>query len=316
MKRVAVIDLGTNTFHILIVQGEDVMPGKYQIIAKERVFVHLGEGGIDYISDMAWRRGLSTLKLFKEVIGRCGVSDVYAIGTAALRNASNGKEFIAEVKEKLGLDIYLISGDTEAELICAGVRKAYDFGDQKQLIMDIGGGSVEFIIADSHTIFWKESYPLGASISRQEFHQAEPIDDLEVATYQVHIEEVLQPLFKAAKEHQVSRMIGASGAFDTIASTISAMNREPMNTPFNEIDLIIYRQLHEELLSKTYEERLKINGMPPKRAKMIVVSSVLVDYVIDRLGITSLYQTDYALKEGIINYALNDKERLTELLKQ
>ena len=163
MKHVAIIDLGTNTFHLLITEiNGTVGPGN---ICKKTIPVKLGHNGINQgvIHADAFLRGIKALENFHQLIIQHGVKQVKAMATAAIRNASNGDEFIAEVKKKTGIKIEMIDGETEARLIYAGVREAVKLGTETGLIMDIGGGSVEFIICNSTKIFWKRSFPLGAA---------------------------------------------------------------------------------------------------------------------------------------------------------
>src|SRR5688572_19632471 len=146
--KIAILDLGTNTFHLLIA---GVKPDKsWKKLLMERVTVKLGQGGIDkkVISRTAYARGMHALEGFRSSLDNHPVDKIAAFGTAALRSAVNGKVFLEEARDRFGFEINLISGDEEAELIYYGVRQAVQVAGQKSLIMDIGGGSVEFIIAD------------------------------------------------------------------------------------------------------------------------------------------------------------------------
>src|SRR6478735_3758498 len=154
-KRVAIIDMGTNTFHLLIADSE---AGRSRIIYQDRLVTKIGMGGINegVITEAGIDRAITALKTFKEIIDQNQVDQISAFGTSAIRNAKNGPEIIRQIKD-LGIDARIISGDEEAQLIYYGVRSAMNPGMDKSLIMDIGGGSVEFIIADQKEIFWKQS---------------------------------------------------------------------------------------------------------------------------------------------------------------
>ena len=168
----AVIDLGRNTFHLLIIDSStnDLSNEIY----RERIFVKLAEDGIGKIGKNAYQRGLQALQHFQKIITKHQVKKVNAFGTAALRTASNGKDFVQEVQSKIGLTIQLIPGSEEARLIHLGVTQAVEMDDEKGLIMDIGGGSVEFIIADKNKVFWAKSFPIGVAVLHNIFHEKEP----------------------------------------------------------------------------------------------------------------------------------------------
>ena len=144
MNKIAIIDMGTNTFHLLIAQVEG---GRFYITPREKVPVKIGVGGINrnLITDDAISRALKTMKAFNETLTEAGVSKVLAFGTSALRNATNGKEVAHLIEVETGIKTNIISGLQEAEYICFGARAAIAMENQKHLIMDIGGGSVEFI---------------------------------------------------------------------------------------------------------------------------------------------------------------------------
>ena len=157
MKKIAVIDCGTNTFNLLVAE---VTRESWSVLFHNKVAVKLGEGGFDdgVIQRHRFARGLDALLVHKSAIDNLQCDYTFAFATSALREASNGKAFIDRAKELFGIEIELISGDREAELICHGVRKSMNLGTNPVCIMDIGGGSTEFIIANSDTIFWKKSY--------------------------------------------------------------------------------------------------------------------------------------------------------------
>src|SRR5690606_15817638 len=135
----------------------------FHIIHRDRQAVKIGKGGINrhLITDDGLARALKTLKEFKQKINTAGKAQIFALGTSALRNAKNGSAIVQEIKKETGIEVTVISGDQEAEFICFGVRAALHLGVEKSLIMDIGGGSVEFIIANNTTIFWKRSFEIG-----------------------------------------------------------------------------------------------------------------------------------------------------------
>jgi len=171
---VAVMDLGTNTFHLLIAQGDAANPEE---LYHTTVPVRLGEGGINngIIQPAAYKRGVDTLVQFSEKIAEFKAERVSAMATSALRSASNGKDFIEEVRAKTGIEIETISGDREAKYIYEGVKAGKCLTKQNSLILDIGGGSVEFILGNEEEIIWKRSFEIGAARMLDKFHKIDPI---------------------------------------------------------------------------------------------------------------------------------------------
>ncbi len=304
---IAVLDLGTNTFHLLIVEPQS--DGSFKEVFRERRFVKIGLQGVGYMGKEAFDRALGTLIHYSEVLERFDIDVVWAIATEGLRKASNSEEFIDTVKEKTGIEIKCISGDTEALLIYYGVRQTVSMENDTALIMDIGGGSVEFIIANSKEIFWKQSFPIGSAVLRRNFHQTEPISGQEINSLTAHLEEILVPLFEVAGQFDLHTVVGASGAFDTLASIVSTHKGAELEVGYTsyEIAIAAFKDLKEEFLKFNQEERKLIKGMEPKRADMIVVSYLLIAFVVEKLDIKRLIQTNYAIKEGIIWSIMNEE---------
>ncbi|MEP7168695.1 MAG: exopolyphosphatase, partial [Bacteroidota bacterium] len=221
--RIAIIDCGTNTFHLLIVETK--ADGKFKTILKENIPVKLGEAGITnkIISEIPFQRGMNTLKNFGEIIRKTNPDKIFAYATAAIRNAANGNDFVKAAMEKTGIEIQLIDGQREAELIYYGVRQAVKLTDEKVLIMDIGGGSVEFIIANNNEIFWKQSFGTGAAFLLEKFKPSDPIQLSEINEIRNYLEKELHPLFAQLQttNYKLQTLIGSSGSFETFVDLIS-----------------------------------------------------------------------------------------------
>ena len=308
MRKLALIDLGTNTFHLLIVEVDE--QGNQQILVREKIPVKLGEGGISTgnINDAAWQRGMNTLSDFKQKMEHYRVEDARAMATSAMRNAANGAAFVQEVQERLGIIIEVIDGAREAELIYKGVRSALQI-TERSVIMDIGGGSVEFIICDGEQIFWKQSFELGAQRLMDKFFHHDPILPEEVATEKAYLSEQLQPLTQAIQQYQPKVLIGSSGTFDTLCDIDwwkRGLDRMQENTsPEDKISIEHFYTIFHEILSKTHDERLAIKGMLEMRVDMIVVAVVVVDFVLQQYQLEQIRVSAYALKEGMLAELLN-----------
>lgn len=307
--RISIIDLGTNTFNLLI--ADISADRKFTIVYNTKVPVKLGEDGINknFIAPPAFERGLNALKKYSQLIAEYKSEKNYSFATSAIREATNGKEFVQKVKELFNIDVQIISGDREAELIYYGVKKAAQLTDEKSLIIDIGGGSVEFIIADKNEIFWKQSFLLGASRLLEKFYPSDPIEEDEVAAIKQYLREELKPLSIALKKYPVLELIGSSGSFESLADMIAhrfydiKILDDKTEYDFNLDDC---NMIYEELMKSTKQERLKMKGLIEMRVDMIVVSSIIVHFVITEFEISKMRLSTYALKEGVISELLNN----------
>ncbi len=297
--RTAIIDLGTNTFHLLIVEEKE-------ILHKESVPAKIGMGGISagIISEEGIGRALTVLKKFREVIDNQGVSleNVFATGTSAIRNAGNKDEFVARVLGETGIKINVISGNEEAELITLGVRQAMSI-PETSLIMDIGGGSVEFIVCNDNKIFWKQSFEIGGQRLMDRFMKSDPISMRSVQTMDDFFREKLLPLANACHQYAPKVLIGSSGSFDTLVD----MNfmREKGKLPESDEACFDYQieefyRAYDELIFKNHAERMAIAGMIELRVDMIVVAVCLIRFIVQTLDIQRIRVSSYALKEGVL----------------
>ncbi len=294
--RYAAIDMGTNTFHLVI--GERYL-NETKIIYKVNYPVRLGEKTINegYINEEAILRATNTLKEFKLKIDELNVSKTRAVATSAVRSAKNGQQFIEKVKHEIGFEIETISGDEEATLIYNAVKSSGSI-EGTVLIMDIGGGSTEFIIANAENILWKKSYDLGASRLWQKHFYADPLSKDDRLKLRTLISNLLVDLFAKCNEYQPSLLIGSAGAFETYLTMLNPSNE--LSSAFEDIHLVAFNNLSCLLNNSTHEERSKMKGLIPLRVDMIVAASFLTKLVLDETGIQNIRMTTYDLKMGLL----------------
>lgn len=299
--RYAILDLGTNTFHLLVV--EVFNDQSFRVLHKAEEFVRLGEEGLHHLGAAAYQRGLEQIERYAQIIRDLKAERVIGFGTAALRTADNGQQFVDDALKRCPMQFQRISGDEEAELIYLGVRQAVALDQQPVLIMDIGGGSTEFIVANRAQILWKKSLPIGGSVLRQQFHRSEPIRSNEQVRLINHLMDVFGHCCNEVRALHPGRLVGASGSFDTLAALYT---ENLLGRPFNsfelstEIPLRAFYALSERLLAATLEERMKMKGMPWFRAETMVVSVILMGYVIEMLRLHRITRSAFALKEGAL----------------
>jgi exopolyphosphatase/guanosine-5'-triphosphate,3'-diphosphate pyrophosphatase len=330
-KRVAIIDCGTNTFNLLV---KEKVEGKWKTLFKTKLPVKLGAGGFseNVLLPNRMARGIDALYSYKNVIDSLGVKDVRVFATSAVREASNGNEFVARVKKHLNFDMEVISGDREAELIFEGVVQTTGELKEDYLIMDIGGGSTEFIFVRDQKPLWRKSYLLGVSRLHGLLKPASRINQDDVHRLRAHLNAELQDLISFLKENPVKILVGSSGSFDTLfdmyqfakakdsrkdsskdVSQDSAKGFTERSTEsstegsrkLNEIPFSSYPSIHQWLVGSTLEERLKHPSIPQMRAEYMPLSTYLVKFVLEQSSFNKMYQSEYALKEGVLAHYLS-----------
>ena len=310
-KKAAVIDMGTNTFHLLLVE----LHGKeFKTIYKEKIAVKLGQGGItqNQITPEAEKRALHTLEHFKNLIDGEKIDQIFAFATSAVRNATNGPDFVHKVKEQLGIQIHVISGEEEAQLIYEGIHFSGALDQRTSLMMDIGGGSVEFIIGNAQEVFWKRSFEIGGQRLLDAFHYHDPILPEEVEKLAQYCGEKLQPLLEAIATYQPNGFVGASGTFDTLIDMHYATMLQCKLTGEHVFELPVtdFYQLFQLLVTKNRAERLLIPGMIAMRVDMIVVASCLIDFILHHVQVQSICCSHFSLKEGAVSRMLSGEINL------
>ena len=294
--RAAVIDLGTNTFHLIIA---DLSVQETKILYKTTVPVLLGQGRINenMIIPEAFERGINTLKNFKSVIDAHQTTLIKATATSAVRSAVNGQDFVDKAREA-GINIDIITGDEEAAYIFNGVR-ATGIIRQTSLVMDIGGGSTEFILCNEKGLIWKKSYNIGAARLMQAYFHSDPISEAELKAITDLLDNTLPELKTVCAAHRPQLLIGSAGAFESFAAMLNN-GEEVTDTAAMPLDMVAYQKLAARLIASTHEERTQMKGLISLRVDMIVIAAMLTNYVLKEIGISALSLSTYDLKMGVL----------------
>jgi exopolyphosphatase/guanosine-5'-triphosphate,3'-diphosphate pyrophosphatase len=301
--KVGIIDLGSNTFNLLIAEIDD--QGGYHPVYRSKVPVKLGEGSFEknYITEDAMQRAMVALDAQIAAIKNQYCDRILAFATSAVRNASNGQLFVDKVKETFGITIRVIDGDQEASMIYNGVQLAGALSDEKSLIMDIGGGSTEFIIATDQEIIWKQSYDLGVSRIMEKFIPSDPLSGNQISDIEAHIMAEIGEVIEQCKKEGVSHLIGSSGSFDTISDVL----RYRDGTYYDGVELSTlpydfpkFKAHIHELIGSTLAERERMQGMVAMRIRMIVLSALFIRIILEKIPIRTATLSRYSLKEGVL----------------
>lgn len=298
----AIIDLGTNTFHLVIAE---VKNGTIREYFKLQVPVKIGSGGINngYITPEAFQRGLTALNEFRKYLDQFEVKDVKAFATSAIRNANNGKQFVQEALEKCNITITTINGDTEAAYIYKGVQHSFRLPDERVLVMDIGGGSVEFIIGHGEEILWKQSFEIGAARLIERFHRENPIGLHEAAALKHFLAGELAPLADAINTYMPKVLVGSAGSFETLVDVVIkdlavvplSLSHQAYEIRREDFDVFV-----EIMQTSTMEQRSRMKGMITFRVEMITVAALLMQYVVESFQVKRIIASNYSLKEGVL----------------
>lgn len=300
-RRIAAIDLGTNSFHALIV---DIFPdGSFAIVDALKEMVTLGRDGLGQkLPPDAFKRGLAALRKIKTLCDSYRVEKILAYATSAIREAENGGEFIQRVIDEIHIKILAIPGKTEAELIGHAVQHALALGDKPVLITDIGGGSTEFIIATDTDFLYLDSRKIGVSRMSASLVKSDPISqkDLKELT-SVYKTETLE-LSAQIRHFKPEILVGTSGTMQNIATMIAAHNKLNTSITLNEFEYSAadFFSFYDKFIKLNSKQRLQVPGLDSKRVDFVVAGLVLVNYLLKKFDIKRIKTCTQAMREGII----------------
>ncbi|OCR00993.1 exopolyphosphatase [Oscillatoriales cyanobacterium USR001] len=304
---IAAIDMGTNSFHMVIVRIDTTLPA-FTIIAREKETVRLGdcEPKTGNLKREVMEKGIVTLRRFQDVAKSFNAEQTIAVATSAVREAPNGRDFLKNVADELDINVSLISGQEEARRIYLGVLSAMEFNNQPHIIIDIGGGSTELILGDSLEPRSLSSTKVGAVRLSGEFVKTDPISRDEFAYLQAYIRVMLERPIDELSAHlnvnELPRLIGTSGTIETLA-TINAREKlgiAPNTLAGYQLNLKDLRELVGRFRKLSNSERLAIPGMSDRRSDIILAGALILQEAMVLLGIESLTVCDRSLREGVI----------------
>lgn len=292
-RRIAVIDLGSNTFHLLIADkdGESL-----STVFKKRAYVSLCEGGGQVIKKERMKAGLEVLGYFKEVIEKYGVEKFRVIGTAVLRNAANREEFISKAESVIGLPIEVIDGVKEAELIYNGVRLFGGYEKDSHVVIDIGGGSTE-IIVNKNSFLQLFSFDFGIGQLYELFHKEDPIT---VDTFNKLKSYVFSNLSASGleKSQGITTMVGSAGSFEILLSLYRSDFPECSEHIPIPVEWASVKSHHVALMNLAQREMLA--NVPKERMRYLSVGLATVNVLIEYFKPESIMVSPFALKEGVL----------------
>lgn len=303
VKRMAIVDCGTNTFNILIAEQKE--SAQWEILFSNKWPVKIGEGGFEnqQITHSRMAKGLDALQYYHSIVQAYQVSNVHVFATSALRDAKNTSVFQSHVKRLTQWDIAVIDGDEEAQLIYEGVQQTMDLHETPTLLMDIGGGSTEFIITNKDGVVFKQSTQLGISRIFEQVPMMDRPQKNELNAIKRIFDSDTQALREALVKYPCTRLVGASGSFDTLLELYYYTSKKEkvwLQHQAQEIPITSFASIYMFMMGSSYEDRLKHPAIPNLRVQFMPIAMYLIKLVLDLQQFEQIFRSPYALKEGVL----------------
>lgn len=300
--RIAALDLGSNSFHLLVA---DVHPdGTFETVTREKEVLRLGDDVTRHgvITAPAADRAVATVRRLKGLADAAGAREVIAMATSAIRSAANGSEIADRIEAETGVEVEVISGYDEARLIFGAVRASVVIDPGPAVCFDLGGGSVEIMVGDRTGLLWATSEKLGVGRLTASFLETDPPSKHELTRLEEHLRRALEPAAARVTAFAPKMAIGSSGTLsDLVACVVAERSGEP---PRARNQLTAHRRdleaLHDRLVAMPAGERRKLPGLEPSRAELIVAGSAFASVVMEVFGLDELTISDWALREGMV----------------
>lgn len=316
VKRLAAIDIGTNSFHAAIVEIK--ADGSYVTLDTHKEMVKLGDDvAHHFISNETMERAVAAMKYIHVLCKNREVETILAYATSAIRESKNGGDFIQRVIDETGIKIQVIPGEREAELIGIAVQHAISIDEKEPvLVVDIGGGSVEFIICTQSKQLFKTSLKIGSSRCTSQFIHSDPISKSNLEELTKHLSQEIKPVLKAVEFHKPVALVGSSGTMESIAGLISFRINGSLPVNLNQFSYSKkdFDNFAKDFLKLNQSQRYALDGLEQKRADIILPGIVLTRLILEKTGLSLIKTSTFALREGmILDHIQSNKKQFTIL---
>jgi len=300
--RIAAIDIGTNSVHMIVVRVREDL--SFEVVDQEKVMVRLGAGGLDgrALTPEATQAALQALATFKRLADSRQVDEIMAVATSATREARNGGEFLARIEKETGIHPMVITGGEEARLIHRAAVYGVDVGSGRAVVVDIGGGSVEITLGTATSIQLARSFKLGVIRLTERFVRSDPLSERDEARLERHILGEIDRYCDQMATIGFDRVIGTSGtilSLGVVAAT-AARGAPPAELRNLRVAAKQIRRVRKDVIARDLERRLAVPGLDPRRADLVVAGAVVLDTILRRLDADDLTLCDLALREGLV----------------
>ncbi|RDY26639.1 Ppx/GppA family phosphatase [Romboutsia weinsteinii] len=297
--KIGTIDIGTNSMRLLIADYIDSkIENRKKYVNTTRIGQGVDENG--YISDEAIKRNIDALKDFSDMCREEGCRSIYCMGTSALRDSKNGQEFVKIAKQEAGIDVDIINGQEESNLGFRGVLEGID-GSKEILVIDIGGGSTEFIIGDVNGINFSKSENVGALRMTEKFLMTDPIDEYEFESMSKFIEDEISGTLEIIKEREIDKLVGIGGTITSLSAINQELEEYSMEKIHNsQVSKKEIENILQNLKKMTLNDKKNLKGLQPKRADIITAGVKILNIIMEKLEIESIYVSEYDNLEGLM----------------
>ncbi len=300
--RIAALDLGTNSFHLLVADAHP--DGHFEAITREKTMIRLGDvvAREGRITDAAADIAVQTVHRFKLLADAAGATELHACATSAIRRAANGDALVDRISAETGVEVEVISGRHEAELIFGAIRSAVLLEPPPALCFDLGGGSLEIMVGDAGGLRWATSENLGVGRLTADFVHSDPLSKDDRRRLRAHLVSVLGPIADVVARFEPKTFVGSSGTLEALARMV--VERRAADVPVSINQLSFTRDefwpLHKLVVASPANERLRLPGLEARRVDLIAAGSLVLATAMDLFGFEELTISEWALREGMI----------------
>ncbi|MFM7616443.1 MAG: HD domain-containing protein [Actinomycetes bacterium] len=300
--RIAALDLGSNSFHLVVAE---VHPdGTFTPTVREKEMLRLGEivTTSGEITERAADAAVAAVRRMRKLAEAAGASEVHARATSALRTAANGDDVVDRIERESGVEVDVIDGLEEARLIFTAVRAAVVLEPAPAICFDLGGGSLEIAVGDAGALTLAASERLGVGRLTATYVRTDPLAREERRAMRDHVAAALRPIAEAAAPLAPRLAILSSGTFESIATMVGIARDGQAPASLNQFTFAAddFLPLYRLITRGTRAERRAIPGMDAKRVDLIAAGAVVLRTIIDEFGCAEFTMSDWALREGIV----------------
>ena len=295
--RIAALDVGSNSFHLIVVQVTST--GHFEVLDRAKEMVRLGEGSLrsGIIPPPVFKRGLEALATLRRLADRHQPDALVAIATSAVREAQNGGEFVRAARDEVGVDIQVVRGQEEARLIYLGARGSLDLDGKRTVLFDLGGGSMEVILADARELYFADSLKMGVIRVTEEWGASEPPTAREISALRERLRRMMDPVIARVRSMGFDFVSMSSGTASALAAMVA---REQGNGGARKLTLKALEEVEKKLTTMTHEERAKLPGVDARRADTILAGAIVLRTALELTGADEAVVSETALREGIV----------------
>jgi len=314
--RLAAIDIGTNSVHMIVVRVRPDL--SFEVVDREKAMVRLGAGGLDgrALTPDAMSAALQALSKFKRIAESHQVDEILAAATSATREAHNGGEFLARLERETGIRPRVISGAEEARLIHQAAVYGVDVGGGRAVVVDIGGGSVEITLGTASSLQLARSFKIGTIRLTERFVRSDPLAERDERKIVKHVLGEIDRYCEQILAAGFDRVIGTSGTILSIGAVAATAARGAAPTELRNLHVAVkqIRRVRKQVTELDLEQRLAVPGLDPRRADLVVAGAVLLDTILRRLGAEELTLCDLALREGLVlDYVRRNRRQIAQI---